>query len=309
MAESTSAAGPIVVGLGEALFDVFPSGPRLGGAPLNVAAHAHRLLRGAQPAGRGVIVSRVGTDDLGAKLREELAARDLSDRFVQADPHHATGQVDVELDGEGGHAFHVARESAWDFLEATPQLDALAGSCAAVAFGSLAQRNPVSAATVRGFVEKALEAIRLFDVNLRSSDGRDFYDAETLVLGCGHASLVKLNDEELETVCSLTGTRDATEMCFRFGLDAVILTRGSEGTIAVTGDGEVSGERAPFEPDEGADTVGAGDACGAGLLAALVTGHPMEHALSVANAMGAFVAGKAGATPELPDRILGMVRG
>ncbi|BAM02550.1 PfkB family carbohydrate kinase [Phycisphaera mikurensis] len=306
------ADGPVVAGLGEALFDVFPSGPRLGGAPLNVAVHAHRLLGAAEPAGRGVVVSRVGVDDLGRRLRDELHARGLDDAFVQSDPDHPTGRVDVELDGEGGHAFHVAQESAWDFLAATPALDALAGSCSAVAFGSLAQRNPVSAATLRRFVDRVGGvgggAVRLFDVNLRASDGRSFYDAEVLRAGCTLASLVKLNDEELGTVCSLTGVADAAGLRERFGLDAVVLTLGSEGTVALTAEAELRGEPGVFDPDGDADSVGAGDACSAGLLSALVTGHPMEHALTVANAMGAFVAGRAGATPDLPERILRLVR-
>ena len=298
--------GPTVVGLGEALFDVFPSGPRLGGAPLNVAAHADRLLKSR--GGRGVVVSRVGEDDLGRRLRGDLADRGLGDAYVQADPEHPTGRVDVELDGAGGHAFHVASGSAWDFLEWTDPLEELAASCDAVAFGSLAQRAEASAATIRRFVGAATSAVRLFDVNLRSSDGRDFYDAEVLTAGCELATLVKLNDEELDTVCSLTGVADAAGLRERFGLDAVILTLGPEGTAALTADGELRGEPGEFDPEEGADTVGAGDACSAGLLASLVAGHPMEHALTVANAMGAFVAGQAGATPELPERILDLVR-
>lgn len=304
-----AAPGATIVGLGEALFDVFPSGPRLGGAPLNVAAHADRLLRGGREDGRGVVVSRVGEDDLGRRLRRELAERGLTDAFVQADPEHPTGRVDVELDGRGGHAFHVATESAWDFLAWAEPLAGLAASCDAVAFGSLAQRGAASAATIRRFVGEATGAARLFDVNLRSSDGRDFYDAEALRAGCELATLVKLNDEELETVCSLTGVADAAGLRDRFGLDAVVLTRGSEGTVALTAGGELSGEPGVYDPEEGADAVGAGDACSAGLLASLVTGHPMEHALTAANAMGAFVAGRAGATPELPDRILDLVRG
>lgn len=59
-----------------------------------------------------------------------------------------------------------------------------------------------------------------------------------------------------------------------------------------------------YDRVEGADTVGAGDACSAGLLAALVLGHDMAKALEVANHMGAFVAGQIGATPPLPGRIL-----
>ena len=297
---------PCVVGLGEALFDLFESGPRLGGAPLNVAVQSHRLL--APRGGSGAVVSRVGRDDLGQRLRDELHGAGLSDDFVQTSPDAPTGEVRVEQHDDGGHTFHIAAHSAWDELEFQAHTAALAGHCAAVAFGSLAQRDPASRRSIHAFLSAAPRAVKLFDVNLRSSDGKDFYDAPTLHAGCDAADLVKLNDEELQTVCNLVGVPDAEALRDQFQLRAVVLTRGKDGTTALTDDGWQEGETASYPRADGADSVGAGDACSAGLLAALVLGRDMARALTVANHTGAYVAGQVGATPTLPDPIIDLLK-
>lgn len=294
---------PCVVGLGEALFDVFPSAPRLGGAPLNVAVHAHRLL--AAHGGAGCVVSRIAEDDLGQQLLEQVQKFGLDADTLQRRATYPTGRVEVEIKDDGSHRFHIADPSAWDQLEFTPGLAALAPRCAAVAFGTLAQRHPDARRAIRAFLDAAPDAIKLFDVNLRASDGKDFYDPDTLTAGCTAADLVKLNDEELDTVCAAADVEDAAALVDRFGLRALILTRGPEGTAALTPEGWLEGEPVSYPRVDGADTVGAGDACSAGLLAALVLGHPLPFALNLANHLGAYVAGQPGATPALPDEILG----
>jgi fructokinase len=299
--DDQNAPPPIIVGLGEALFDVFPAGPRLGGAPLNVAVHSHRLLR--DHGGRGEVVSRVGDDELGQRVFAELRNAGLSTDCIQTDPDAPTGRVEVHPTDDGGHTFHIAPHSAYDHLEFQQNTAELASRCAAVAFGCLAQRESTAQRSVQTFLSAAPQAIKLFDVNLRSSDGRDFYDAPTLHAGCDAADYVKLNDEELQTVCDLTGLADAEALVRRFNLRALIFTRGKDGTAALTADGWTEGQPARYDRVADADTVGAGDACSAGLLAALVTGHDLPHALHVANHMGAFVAGQVGATPTLPDAI------
>ena len=292
---------PCVVGLGEALFDVFKSGPRLGGAPLNVAVHCHRLL---QPhGGSGAVVSRIADDELGDKLLAELHRMNVTDAFVQRHATAPTGRVDVEQD-DAGHSFHIAKHSAWDQLEFQKPTAQIAAHCAAVAFGSLAQRGSDSRRAIHAFLSAAPEAIKLFDVNLRSSDGQDFYDAPTLYAGCQEADLVKLNDEELQIVCDLLEVKDAEALVEEFQIKALIFTRGEKGTAALTKDGWIEGEKASYDAATGSDTVGAGDACSAGLLSALVLGKELPEALTLANHMGAFVAGQVGATPDLPDEIL-----
>lgn len=291
----------LVVGLGEALFDVFDSGPRLGGAPLNVAVHAGRLLG---DAGEGVVVSRAGRDQLGARLMDELVQRGMTRRFVQEDDEHPTGRVDVARLPDGGHTFSIAGLSAWDFIELTPELQEQARGCAAVVFGSLAQRHPVSRAAIQGYVGMVRDGIKLYDVNLRSSDGVDYYNRDILHESCSLADIVKMNDEEVETVCGLLGVAGAEGLLDTYDLRSLILTRGAKGTAAVTRDGLIEGEAVSYEAEDGSDTVGAGDACSAGLVSSLVLGLELQEALNVANRLGAFVASRVGATPDLPDDLI-----
>ncbi len=183
-----------IVGLGELLWDVFPTGRQLGGAPANFAYCSHLL------GDNGTVVSRVGADEFGNDIRESLAAFGLTDDFVQSDNEHPTGTVKVKLDKKGQPDFTITYPSAWDFLEWTPSLQHLASSADAVSFGSLAQRSPVSKQTIRTFIDELRpEAAKVFDVNLRQS----FYSADVLRESISRATIVKLNQDEVPKVATL----------------------------------------------------------------------------------------------------------
>lgn len=299
-----------VVGLGESLFDVFPDRSILGGAPLNVAYHAHQLC--SNSGGRGIVASRAGVDDLGRRLLDELRARVLTTEFLQIDNEHPTGRVDILL-RQGEPTYEFLADVAWDHLEWTPQWKYLAETCDAVVFGTLAQRCPTSRATVQQFVETARQAIRLFDVNLRVN----FFDAESLRRGAELATAIKLNADELPIVLKLLGLESCTggdalsrkptsnarsllQAFARSGLRSVIVTRGAQGTELLTLDSSVQGPVAQFEQHPQADNVGAGDACSAGLLWGWLNAWSVERTVALANRLGAFVASQPGATPAIP---------
>ncbi len=294
-----------MVGLGEALYDVYADRQVLGGAPLNVAVHAHQM--GAGLGGQGVPASRVGPDELGRRLIDELRARAIPTSGLQLDPERPTGTVLVTLEGKEP-TYEIVADRAWDRLEFTAEWKRLAGNCGAVCFGSLGQRSPQSRATIRQFLQQAPRAIRMFDVNLR----QEFFTADLIAESCALATVVKLNAHELPQVCRLlavcsgtdTPLRQASILREQFRLDAVVLTRGVAGTLAFTAAGIVEGEPAHFLPSPDADSVGAGDACAAGILMGMLLDWPDERTLTLANAAGAFVAAQPGATPQLPRSIL-----
>lgn len=302
-----------IVGLGESLFDVFPDRAILGGAPLNVAYHAHQLC--SSSGGRGVVASRTGTDDLGQRLLGELLTRGLATDFVQVDAQHPTGRVDIAL-RNGEPTYDFLADVAWDHLEWTPKWQRLAETCDAVVFGTLAQRCPTSRATVQSFVETARQAIRLFDVNLRVT----FFDADSLRRGAELATAIKLNESELPVVLRLLGLADHAanaasdeqsiddsrrllQAFSRTGLRHVVVTRGEQGTELLTHEASIRGAVATFEQHPQADNVGAGDACSAGLLWGWLNGWPLERTVSLANRLGAFVASQPGATPTIPNEL------
>lgn len=298
--------GFTVVGLGEALFDLFPDRAVLGGAPLNVAVHAHQLA--VVHGGRGVPASRIGDDDLGKRIVSELEGRGISAEFLQVDPQSPTGIVKVELKGREP-TFDVVRGVAWDELDFTPEFAHLAAECDAVCFGTLGQRSRCAADSIRKFVQAAAGALRMLDVNLRG----DAFDAEVLQVSCNLANIVKLNESELPRVLRLLGLEeggdaDASAQRLRagFGLAAVALTRGANGTVLYTEAGRTSGAPVRYEMHPQADSVGAGDACSAGLLVGLLLGLPAAEVVRLADHMGAFVASQPGATPVVPPEVLAL---
>lgn len=310
----------ITAGIGEVLFDVFEDGTEaLGGAPLNVAVHAHQLLSSLK-LGEGIIVSAVGADEQGERLIAELHARGMCSRYVQTDARHPTGRVSVFMRG-GQPGYQIAADAAWDFIEYDESLDELAANCHAVCFGSLAQRSEVSRNTIRRFLSRAPQAQRMYDVNLRRNTltGEEGYSAEIIDTSCRLATLIKLNAAELTEICALLGLAPVDEeseaglrrrmeaLLARYPAEGIVLTRDARGTLLFARDGEYTAEAHPVPPEE-AHPVGAGDACAAGILVAQALEWDRARAVDLANRMGAWVASRQPATPPLPASIIEFAR-
>lgn len=302
---NTATRTPLVVGIGEVLFDCFPDREVVGGAPINVAIHADAIL--GPRGGAGLPVTRVGVDEHGYRFRTEARGRGLDTRYVQSDRARPTGRVAVRIDAHGQATYEFDADSAWDHLRYDEDLAALARRCDAVAFGTLGQRSPQSRETISRFLSHAPQAQRLFDVNLR----QNYYDAAVIDRSLRMASAAKLNEEEIVAVPDLLGMRvgpsvedRAHALAAEYSLDWVAVTRGERGA-ALYLDGQThEAAPAPFHPEAGADSVGAGDACCAGLLCGALLGMSIGQTLSLANSLGAYVAGRPGATPELPHDLM-----
>ena len=281
-----------VVGLGELLWDIFPEGKQLGGAPANFAYMTNLL------GDDGIVASRVGRDDLGQQAKHRLEALGLKTQSIQTDADHHTGTVAVTVDPTGQPKFQISTNVAWDYFAWTPDWQDLAKRVDAVCFGSLAQRCPQSRATIRSFLNAVRPGTtRVFDVNLRQR----FYSAEILAESIGLAEIVKVNHEELPMVAELLRMpfiyderRAAQWLRDNYKLKIVCITRGAKGSLVVgkSETSEHSGYRVYV-----ADTVGAGDA-----FTAALTYHYLRHASvstlnEAANRMGAWVASQTGATP------------
>jgi fructokinase len=282
-----------IVGLGEVLWDVFPTHKQLGGAPANFAYISGLL------GDDGIVASRIGGDALGDEVVARLTGLGLDVASIQRDTAHATGTVKVEVAGDGQPRFEITKNVAWDFLEWTPQLQALAARTDAVCFGSLAQRGLQSRETIHQFVAATREkAVRVFDVNLRQA----FYSAEVLSNSAESADILKLNHEEVPVVLQAVGgprvdeLRSAQWLCRRFGLKLVCVTRGRSGSLLVTKGAHA--EHPGFEVQV-VDTVGAGDAFTATLVHHYLRGSDLATMNDAANQMGAWVASTSGATPAM----------
>jgi fructokinase len=293
----------ITIGLGELLWDMFPEGKQLGGAPANFA-YMTRLL-----GDEGIVASRVGADALGRAAGRRLERLGVRASHIQLDPTYPTGTVKVAVDPTGQPTFEIAESVAWDFFEWTPEWRSLAERADAVCFGSLAQRSPRSRATIRAFLNALPPgATHVLDVNLRQS----FYNAETLSESAKLAHIMKVNNEELPVVAKLLGIpfiydemRAAHWLRDTFGLKLVCITRGPKGSLVVGGD-ETS-EHPGFRVHV-ADTVGSGDAFTAALVYHYLRGASVSTLNEAANRMGAWVASETGATPARDEYYLEKVR-
>jgi fructokinase len=296
-----------VVGLGELLWDMFPQGRQLGGAPANFAYISSLL------GDHGIVASRLGTDALGEEARRRFQHLRLPTDFLQLDPEHPTGTVQVRLDSGGQPKYEIAGPVAWDFFETTPEWRSLAGQASAISYGTLAQRSAASRKTILEFLDAApAGAVRVFDVNLRQA----FYTAEMLRDSARRATVIKLNDEEfpailklLEAPAELSATREpriAMEWVLQTtGAKLVCVTRGACGSLLASPSG--------FHQHAGlhisvVDTVGAGDAFAAALVHHYLRGAALPAMNEAANRMGAWVASCSGATPEPDNRVLEKVR-
>ena len=281
---------PVIVGLGEILWDVFPDAKHFGGAPANVAVHANEL------GACGAIASAVGRDPLGEEARTIMGDREL-DTTAVADSDHPTGTVTVRLDAAGKAEYAFAADTAWDHLAWSDELAALAGRANAVVFGTLGQRSATSRATIQRFLAATRpDCLRVFDVNLRQDFFNDTIIAESLIA----ADVLKLNDEELPIVFPGATADSLPELRARHDLQLIALTRGADGAVLV---GAAETSDLSGQPVEVVDTVGAGDSFTAatilGLLRKDVLGVIHERAAAVA----AYVCSQPGATPRLPTAL------
>jgi len=282
-----------IVGLGELLWDMLPSGKHLGGGPANFAYFANVL------GDNAIVASRVGNDALGREALKRLKKLGLRSSHIQLDSVHRTSTVHVQVDKSGQPNFTIIRPVAWDFLASTPVWKRLAARADVVCFGSLAQRSALSRKTVLQFVRSTRPAaLRIFDVNLRPP----FYSSKVISDSLRLANMVKVNHEELPEVMELinlsysTQERSARTLLRRFNLRLVCVTRGSHGSLLVT---QNQSARHSGVKCHVSDTVGAGDSFTAALAHHYLRGEPLNRISDAANRLGSWVASQPGATPPI----------
>lgn len=284
----------IVVGIGEALWDVLPEGRKLGGAPANFAYHV------SQFGLESYIVSAVGDDALGKEITDKFTEKKLN-HIVETVPY-PTGTVQVELDPNGVPQYDIKEDVAWDNIPFTPQIEALAKRTRALCYGSLAQRNEVSRQTINRFIDampKTDDTLIIFDVNLRQR----YYTKDVLDASMRKCNVLKINDEELVTISRMLGYpgTDLQSKCWillgRYNLKMLILTCGVNGSYIFTS-GNMSYLATPMV--EVADTVGAGDSFTATFTSSIIKGLGVAEAHRRAVNVSAFVCTQHGATPVLP---------
>ncbi len=286
-----------VAGIGELLWDVFPTHSRLGGAPANFAYHCSQLGAQAWP------VSCVGADPLGERIRETLKQKGMDTRYVIESETYPTGTVDVVLSA-GKPLYEIHEDVAWDHIPCTDELKAFAATLDAVCFGSLSQRSGESRGAVRSFLQQVPGgALKIFDVNLR----QEFFSKELIEESLRRANILKLSDEELPVLAGYFGLQGGTtgqlqQLRAQFELKLIAYTRGPDGSVLLAQD---ETDDCTGLPGNAVDSVGAGDSFTAALCMGLLWGRPLKAVNLFANQVATFVCSQKGATPDLPAELIG----
>ena len=275
---------------GEVLWDDFPSGKVLGGAPLNILIRLGGL--GAECS----IISRKGNDEYGEQLLSLIEAKNVAVDLIQTDNEHATSLVKVILQSDGSASYDIVYPCAWDKITVTEEALLRVAESDAFVFGSLSTRDPVSRATLSELLPAA--RFRVLDVNLR----KPHYEPERVLSLMRHADLIKLNDDELYELSAafgspyhsleqnlryLAGHTDTAHICITLGQHGAVYFR--HGKILAH-----HGFRVSI-----ADSVGAGDSFLAGFLFQMLSGASPEDTLAFACAIGALNVTRHGAVPDI----------
>ncbi|WP_320113204.1 carbohydrate kinase [Draconibacterium orientale] len=275
--------------IGEVLWDRLPSGAKPGGAPMNVALHLNAI--GLDVA----IASRIGEDDPGNKLKDFLKSSGVTTKYIQTDEFLPTSEVLVHLDDNNNATYEICEPVAWDSILLTEELINKAKNSGLVIYGTLASRNPLTRKTLLKLLDN--DGIKLIDVNFRKP-----YDSKEVVEKLlEKTDIVKLNDDELVVFAQWYDKHKYDEKSLikwfvsHYNIKMVCVTKGENGALLYC-DGKFY-EHSGFKVNA-VDTVGAGDAFLAGLIASLLNKKEPADALAFACATGAFVASKAGATPR-----------
>lgn len=277
-----------VVGIGELLWDMLPSGKQAGGAPINFVYHATQL--GAE----GYAISAIGKDELGDEIVTELTKNGIAHQLTRVEQSTGTVQVDLK---DGIPTYTIIEEVAWDYIPMTDEALALVESADAICFGTLALRSAVSRKTILSLLDYARkDSLRFFDINIRQS----YYSKELIDTLLKKANVFKINDEELDLLREMFSVEgDDDTICHYFiqhyQLRYLILTAGSRYST-IYSQQEVSRVETPKV--DVADTVGAGDSFSGAFVYGILTGLSLTDAHKLAVKTAAYVCSKSGAWPQ-----------
>jgi fructokinase len=287
--------GTLLYGL--ILFDIIEGKKYIGGPAINIALHM--AYHGNQPT----LVSCVGNDSLGDRIKELLVNNSVSTDFIKTDDQHDTGTVPVFLDKNGNPTFDIMQPVAYDFITLTEkQLEELSTTkFDIVYFGTVVQRTHTSAETLQEILKCVSYNSCFFDINLR----KGHFTKAVIDFSLRHTDILKLNEDELLEVATMFGLGMSEEQTIiewvfgKYPAKIILLTRGDKGASVFTPDKrkDIDGIKVKVK-----DTVGSGDAFSAGFIMEYIKSGDLMRAAEKGNELGAYVAARSGAVPEINEQ-------
>lgn len=294
---------------GEALIDlVVVNGailPSPGGGPYNMARALGRL--GASVG----FLGRLSRDHFGTVLTSVLTESGVSLRYTSRGPEPtALAIAHRSADGEADYSFYLGGTTfdaiAYESLP-EPALDVRA-----LCVGSLALAVEPLASALEALVERERHRrIVVIDPNVRAAAITDPAGYRARFERCCRAAhIVKLSASDASWLFPGMGHKEVATRLLDLGTELVVMTLGIDGAMATT---QQARRRVRSQRIDIVDTIGAGDAFGAGLLAALeergallreslagLMDSELDYILGFASAVAALTCGRSGA--EAPTR-------
>lgn len=278
-----------IVCFGEVLWDIFPEGTRAGGAPFNVAYNVHKM---------GVdikMLSRIGNDELGEKLTDQIKNWGITTEYIQIDNEHPTSTVIAKIDEHNEASYDIINNVAWDHIEFLPEHKELISNAEAFVFGSLSARNAKTKETLLQLLEFA--KLKVFDVNFRPP----FIEIDLIKQLLSKADIVKMNKSEMRQIMEFLNEdyvnedQSAAFIQNHFNIKEIILTKGSKGARYFAGNKNYGFTAVPITI---ADTVGSGDAFLSGFISKRIKEENPDEIMKEAVSLGAFITSKPGGCPD-----------
>ncbi|AWO81478.1 MULTISPECIES: ribokinase [Serratia] len=262
-----------------------------GGKGANQAVAAGRS--GAEIA----FIACVGADDIGERIRRQLASDRIDTQPIEAIADSTTGVALIFVNAEGENVIGID-----------------AGANAAVTPDYLAryQQKVIDADALLMQLESPLETViaaaRLAkqhqtQVILNPAPARELPD-ELLAM----IDIITPNETEAQRLTGIAVDNDddaarAAQALHDKGIATVIITLGSRGVwLSENGNGNGSGKRVPGFKVQAVDTIAAGDTFNGALVTALLEGKVMADAVRFAHAAAAIAVTRPGAQPSVPWR-------
>ncbi len=280
-----------ITAIGEILFDIYPGGKNLGGAPFNFIYHVIKL------TGSGNFVSAVGNDELGAEILDIVDKKGIDKKYIQVDKNHPTGAANANLDEKKIPHWEIKTGTAYDFIKPVPGLEELiSDGTDCLYFGTLARRSETSGRTIKSFFNR--KNIKYFcDLNIR----QEFYSKEIIEDSLITSDALKLNTDELKIVNGILLNRPfdiinlARLISEKYDIELICVTMGDKGSYIVRGD---ETDKQSYHVENVVDTVGAGDAFASILCLGFLNGWDISKINRLASEFAAEAVKIDGALPK-----------